>query len=249
MKWKPLFAVLLGLLMVGVTAGSAVALSSPREGISVKARELSNSEKITISKRISNLLADMGISTLKVEQINGWSVNGKYIFWIETSDGTIIGAFDGKDYALTKVISLGPEKMLIKEVSNNGISTVAYNTRMFSGIDVEKPKIQITPGEHWIYQPEYHKETHWYGWKVSFTEWETNVIIDLAGTAAGAAALATAIQAYLGLPTSLATGVTVAVIGLGISMLKFIDDLGHNKGIYIAQYIWQMPWRYTVWHN
>ncbi|WP_048058265.1 hypothetical protein [Pyrococcus yayanosii] len=28
MKWKPLFAVLLGLLMVGVTAGSAAAMSS-----------------------------------------------------------------------------------------------------------------------------------------------------------------------------------------------------------------------------
>ncbi|WP_297418116.1 hypothetical protein [Thermococcus sp.] len=33
MKWKPLFAVLLGLLMVGVTAGSAAATSTPENSI------------------------------------------------------------------------------------------------------------------------------------------------------------------------------------------------------------------------
>ncbi len=85
MKWKPLFVVLLGLLMVGVTARSATALKVPSksQGITIIAKGLYDptpsintksysSKNIEIKKNVTGLIR-LGTDTISVIILNGKS--------------------------------------------------------------------------------------------------------------------------------------------------------------------------------
>ncbi|NJE50019.1 hypothetical protein [Thermococcus sp. 9N3] len=267
-----MFAVLLGLLMVGVTAGSAAATSSfanrqimGHPGLILN--PLTQEEKRYLFELSKSDLVKLGIREVSPNSISGFSFNGRYAFTINTSQGLVTGMYDGHSFEIAMVTAVSQDHVTVKVVQNGRVhyehysmSTVRELQNTLSNAHLERYRITTPVGapvgamsKGGGILPQWHFETHWWGWKLTLNEHETQELIDFmglgvvgGGTKIGRAALITFLK-RLGITIAESTLAIIAegLIALG-AYIKVVDDLGGNKGIYIEHTI-VVP--LIIWHN
>ena len=263
MNWKPLFAVLLGLLMVGVTAGSASATATISNDnsapLQVRVSPLSIQDALKIQSLVSNEIEAFGISKeeLSLRNIHGYKAGSYCIFTIDTSNGAITGIYDGNSVTLSRVIRKTKSTTVVQAVTNGKVNTYEYSTNQlekfrtaFEGVEYYPPvplrvKHAVTPDATFKH--------HWYEWKIKFTEQETQDIIQILLLWGGASGAARAIAkeelasllAALGIAPEIVGIVAVVLLAAG-AYVYTVDAIGGHKGIYVAQYFGGPV---IIWHN
>lgn len=258
MKWKPLFAVLLGLLMVGVTAGSASATSVISKGqhapIRFKVFPLSSADKSKILSLIPDEIEAFGISKTSISSrdIRGYKLNSYYVFSICTPKGTITGVYDGLSISLSKVVTTTEDNVVIKTVTDGRVNIHSYSKSEMQKLSepferityYQSPTVPVLlKGD--IITPDASFESHWWGWKVTFTEQETQDIVKILEGGSATAGAVAAYLAYTGVPAGVALAVAAILIG-SATIIYTIDAIGGHKGIYIERLI---TGNTIVWHN
>lgn len=256
MRWKPLFAVLLGLLMVGVTAGSASATATAANNygpLRIKVSALSNADKTKIISLIGKNIEAFGTSKTEIfpTEIQGYKAGSYYIFAVPTSNGNIVGIYDGKSVSLSKVVKVTEDEVVTQTVTDGRVSIRSYSKSEMQKLSQPFKRITYyplapspTPKEGLI-QPEASFERHWWGWKITFTEQETQDIIKILEGGSATAGAVAAYLAYTGVPAGVALAVAAALIA-SATIIYAIDALGGHKGIYVKYLI---TGNTIIWHN
>ncbi|WP_010477143.1 hypothetical protein [Thermococcus zilligii] len=257
MKWKPLFAVLLGLLMLGVTAGSASATAMVLNGnpapLQVRVSPLSVHDMIKIRSLVLNEIGAFGISKdeLSLGNIHGYKAGSYSVFTIDTSKGAITGIYDGASITLSKVITTTEDNVVIKTVTDGRVNVHSYSKEEMQKLTEPFKRITYyylptTPllTKNNLIQPDATFERHWWGWKVTFTEQETQDIVTILRDGSATAGAIAAYLASTGVSASIALAVAAALIA-SAGIIYAIDAIGGHKGIYVA-YFMGTTW---IWHN
>ncbi|MDV3103191.1 hypothetical protein [Thermococcus waiotapuensis] len=258
-----MFAVLLGLLMLGVTAGSASAtamvLNDNLAPLQVRVSPLSVHDMIKIRSLVLNEIGAFGISKdeLSLGNIHGYKAGSYSVFTIDTSKGAITGIYDGNSVALSKVMSKTRTTTVVQTITNGKVHTHEYSANQLEKFRTAFGKIEYyssvsTQIKHAV-TPDATFESHWYGWKVKFTEQETQDIIQIlllwGGVSSAARAIAkeelASLLAALGVAPEIVGIVAVALLAAG-AYVYTVDAIGGHKGIYITQYFGGPV---IIWHN
>lgn len=199
--------------------------------------------------------------------ISGFLFNGRYAFMVNTSQGIVTGMYDGHSLEMAIVTTVSQDYVTVKVVQTGRVhyehysmSTVHKLQNTLSNAHLERYRV-TSPVEAPIeimfkggnVLPQWHFETHWWGWKLTLNEHETQELIDFmlygggsTKTKVGKAALIAFLK-RLGITIAESTLAIIAegLIALG-AYIKVIDDLGGNKGIYI-EHTTVVP--VIIWHN
>jgi len=256
LKWKPLLAVLLGLLMVGVTAGSASATAVVSKNqytpIQLRVSPLSKTDKSKILSIVSDELPALGIprTEISIENIQGYKASSYYAFTIHTPKGSIVGIYDGKSISLSRIIKTTENNIVVKTVTDGNAKIHRYTkseiqelSQPFKRTTYYQP-VSTAPFKGSIVHPDASFEHHWWGWKVVFTEQETQDIVSILEKGSATAGAIAAYLIYTGVPAGIAL-IAAAALMASATVIYTIDALGGHKGIYVEYVLGQI----IIWHN
>ncbi|WP_258083305.1 hypothetical protein [Thermococcus thermotolerans] len=268
-----MFAVLLGLLMIGVTAESASATANINKQptdtpLILTVQSLSPIEKKNVLLLAQRDLRKLGVSSVSVDALSGVKSEGKYVFFINTSKGIVVGTYDGSSLSMALVTYYTSNKITVKVVTNGQVHYEYYDATVINTLKQTISKSSVlnyktigydigttvrAPKESETILPQWHYEQHWWGWKLTLNEHETQMLLDFmgigiagGGTKIGRAALIAFLERIgITVAESILMGIAEALILAG-AYIKVVDDLGGNKGIYIKQVL---GGPIIIWHN
>jgi hypothetical protein len=229
--------------------------------------DLNPQEKTFVLSTAQKDLKKFGVQKASIKSVSGVKSNEKYVFFIETTKGTIVGTYKDGLLDMALVVDSTSDQITVETLENGQVHYEYYNTTAINNLKQIADKVvmyQLTNyGSETVLRepngisrgfiPQWHWEHHWWGWKLTLNEHETQELLDFmglgiagGGTKVGRAALISFLERLgITIAKSILEGIAEVLILAG-AYIKVVDDMGGNKGIFIER-ILEGPT--IIWHN